>query len=89
MIITVDISMYPLDAEYKPPIKAFIRDLRGYPDIDLVTNQLSTQLRGEYVAVTEALNECMARAMQADSRVVFVVRYLNADLDIRHFPDIS
>ena len=30
MKITVDISMYPLDADYKPAIKAFIRELRTY-----------------------------------------------------------
>ena len=36
MKITLDISMYPLDADYKPPIKSFIRDLRAH-DVDMLT----------------------------------------------------
>ena len=42
MKITVDISMYPLDSNYIPPIKAFIRALREHEGLEIVTNQLST-----------------------------------------------
>ena len=87
MNITADISMYPLDADYKGPIKAFIRRLRQYEGLTLVTNQMSTQVNGEFGAVTTALNECMLESMRLQDKVVFVARYLNADLDIGRLPD--
>jgi uncharacterized protein YqgV (UPF0045/DUF77 family) len=89
MKITVDLSMYPLDADYKMPIKAFIRRLREYSDLELVTNQMSTQIRGDHAQVLAAVNACMTEAMQDEGRVVFVARYINADLNIAELPDIG
>ena len=89
MKITVDISMYPLDADYKPAIKAFIRRLRGCEGLTLVTNQMSTQINGEFDEVTAAVNECIKDSMERESKVVFVARYLNADLDIDRLPNID
>ena len=89
MIITVDVSMCPLDSDYKPPIKNFIRRLRKYTDLQLVTNQLSTQICGEFSDVTSALNSCMQETMREEGRVVFVTRYLNAGLDIASTPHID
>lgn len=89
MEITVDVSMYPLDSDYKPAIKAFVRRLREQNGLELVTNQLSTQVRGEFAVVTAGLNVCMQEAMEQDGRVVFVTRYLNTGLDIKCFPDID
>jgi uncharacterized protein YqgV (UPF0045/DUF77 family) len=89
MNITVDISMYPLDADYKPAIKSFIRHLREFEGLEIVTNQLSTQIIGDFATVTAALNACMAEAMAGTTRVVFVARYLNTELDIRRLPDID
>jgi uncharacterized protein YqgV (UPF0045/DUF77 family) len=89
MKITVDISMYPLAADYKPVIKAFIKRLRTFEGLVLVTNQLSTQINGEFEVVTSALNSCIRESMQQQDKVVFVTRYLNADLDIASLPDID
>ena len=89
MNITADISMYPLDADYKPAIKDFIRRLRARPGLTLVTNQLSTQITGEFEAVTSAVNACMRESMAGEARVVFVARYLNTALDIERLPDIE
>ena len=89
MKITVDISMYPLDANYKPAIKAFIRKLRACEGLTLVTNQLSTQINGEFDAVTSAVTACIQDSMVEQEKVVFVARYLNANLDIATLPDID
>lgn len=89
MRITVDISMYPLNADYKPAIKAFIRKLREYEGLILVTNQLSTQINGDFTLVSTALNECIRESMLEQQKVVFVARYLNADLNITTLPDIE
>ena len=89
MNITADISMYPLDADYKPAIKDFIRRLRSHAGLTLVTNQLSTQVTGEFEAVTAAVTACMRESMAADVRVVFVARYLNVALAIDQLPDVE
>ena len=89
MKITVDISMYPLDSDYVPPIKSFIHALRACDGLEIVTNQLSTQVCGEFDAVTTALNRCMRASMASDQKMVFVTRYLNAALDIGVPPDID
>ena len=56
MRVAVDISLYPLDADFIPPIDDVINRLNGYPDIEVVTNPMATQLRGEYEAVMAALH---------------------------------
>ena len=89
MKITVDISMYPLSVDYKPVIKDFIRHLRRHEGLTLVTNQLSTQINGEFDAVTVALNACLKQSMEQQNTVVFVTRYLNVDLDVTCSPQID
>jgi 6-phosphogluconate dehydrogenase len=89
MEITAELSMYPLDANYKPPIIDFILDLRQQPGIEIVTNQLATQLRGEFAAVTAAINHCMLSSMQQQRRVVFTVKYLNVGLEIAAQPKLD
>jgi uncharacterized protein YqgV (UPF0045/DUF77 family) len=89
MKITVDISMYPLDSNYVPPIKSFIRALRAFDGLEIVTNQLSTQICGEFDAVMTALRDCIRESMISNHKVVFVTRYLNSDLEIGRLPHID
>jgi len=89
MKITLDISMYPLDADYKPPIKAFVRQLRGHDDLEIVTNQMSTQVRGDFDVVTGAVNACMKQSMTDNDKVIFVTKCLNGDLEIQRLPTID
>jgi len=89
MQITLDISMYPLDADYKPPIKAFVRQLREHAQLETVTNQMSTQVRGEFDAVMSAVNASMKQAMADNDKVVFVTKCLNGDLEISRLPQID
>ena len=88
MRITADISLYPLAKNFVEDIKAFIHALRAEPGLEVVTNQVSTQVRGDYDAVTGAIARCMRQTMQADGTRVFVVKYLNADLDIGNTPNV-
>lgn len=89
MIITADIAMYPLSEGYEVPIVEFIQLLREQPGIDVVTHQMSTQVRGEFDAVTTAIDQCMKVHMARPATVVFVTRYLNSDLEIDVRPDID
>lgn len=89
MNIVADLSLYPLKDGPVPVIIDFIKDLREQGDIEVVTNQLSTQLRGDFDAVTVAINDCMRKAMAAPNTVVLVVRYLNVDLEIGRAPSLT
>lgn len=89
MRITAEISLYPLNEQFVSDITDFILVLRRQPGIEIISNQMSTQLRGEFAAVTGALNRCMEASMASPQAVVFVVKYLNADLPITTTPRIS
>lgn len=89
MKIVADLSLYPLRQGPIPSIIDFIQDLQQQADIEIVTNQLTTQLRGEFTAVTSAINHCMEKAMTASNTVVLVVKYLNIDADIGAAPSLT
>ena len=74
MKIAVDISLYPFTGGYKPPIKAFIARLEGYPGLEVAKNDLSTQARGELEEVFAALKTEIARTFTARERAVFVLK---------------
>lgn len=89
MNIVAEMSLYPLKDGPVPDIIVFIREMRKQEGIEIVTNQLSTQLRGEFEAVTGAINRCMRKVMGASNTVVLVVKYLNVDLEIGRAPSLT
>jgi len=89
MKIVADMSLYPLKDGPIPTIIEFIEELQGRDGIEIVTNQLGTQLRGEFDAVTGAINHCMFKAMTASNTVVLVVKYLNIDVEIGRKPSLT
>jgi uncharacterized protein YqgV (UPF0045/DUF77 family) len=89
MKIVADVSLYPLKNGPIPTIIEFIKELQGHDGIEIATNQLSTQLRGEFEVVTGAINHCMQRAMTEPNTVVLVVKYLNIDAEIGRAPSLT
>lgn len=77
MRVAVDISLYPLDAEFIPPIKDVIERLNTHPEIEVVTNPMSTQLRGEYDDVMTALNREIRTTFDRNPKAVFAIKILN------------
>jgi len=82
-------SLYPLRDGPVPVIIEFIRELRGQDGVEIVTNQLGTQVRGEFDVVTAAVNHCMRKAMEAPNTVVLVVKYLNIDVELGRAPSLT
>ena len=89
MNIVADMSLYPLKNDPVPDIIDFIRDLRGQPGLEVVSNQLGTQVSGPFEAVTGAVNRCMRKAMERPETVVLVVRYLNIERDLGRAPTLT
>lgn len=80
MIISVDISLYPLTEDYEPPIIDFIRQLRSREGLHVHTNDLSTQVTGEYETVMAALQPAM-RATFDRVKASFVLKVLNVETE--------
>jgi uncharacterized protein YqgV (UPF0045/DUF77 family) len=89
MRITVELSLYPLSDDFLVHITDFIVQLRREPGLEIVTNQMSTQVRGEFDAVVSAVSRCTRSAMERVHPVVLVAKLLNADLDIAAAPTVG
>lgn len=80
MKTSIDISYYPLNEEYKAPIKQFIAELTACDGITVKPNSMSTQVFGDYDTVMTAVTRCMKNAMSLPHSV-FVLKMMNADRD--------
>ena len=79
MRIAVEISLYPLTADYIPPIKGFIDRLNTYSDLQVLTNSMSTQVVGEHDRVFAALSKETASTFSEGGRRVFVMKVLGGE----------
>jgi uncharacterized protein YqgV (UPF0045/DUF77 family) len=80
MKTSVEISYYPLNEAYIPPIKSFIERINKYPDLVVRTSTMSTQIFGEYSAVMKALTNEIEKSFDLPHSV-FVMKIINADLE--------
>ena len=76
MRTAIEISLYPLDADYVPPIKDFIERLNRHSGLTVVTNAMSTQVAGGHDLVFAALAQETRTTFGADRRAVFVMKVL-------------
>jgi uncharacterized protein YqgV (UPF0045/DUF77 family) len=86
MRITVEMSLYPLKGDALEQILGFIGVVTGDPRLEIVVNQLSTQVRGELGVVMEVLTAAMQTAFRGGVPQALVVKFLNADLPILEPP---
>ena len=77
MLVAVDISLYPLDADFIPPIQDVISRFNSHPDIQVATNAMSTQIRGEYDVVMDVLRREIGTTFERVPKAVFAIRILN------------
>jgi uncharacterized protein YqgV (UPF0045/DUF77 family) len=79
MKTAVEISLYPLDADFIPPIQDFIDRLNGHAGLDVVTNAMSTQVSGEHDLVFDVLKRETAASFAGKRRAVFVMKVLGGN----------
>lgn len=77
MEVAVDISLYPLDADFIPPIKDVIERLNNHDNLSVVTNPMSTQVRGEFDVVMDVLRQELRTTFEQVPKAVFAIRILN------------
>lgn len=77
MKVAVDISLYPLDAEFIPPIKDVIDRLNTHENLEVWTNAMSTQVVGEFDDVMDALRQEIGTTFEQIPKGVFVMKMFN------------
>lgn len=77
MKIAADISLYPLNEDFIPPIDDVIERLNQHPAITVRTNPMSTQVVGEYADVMAALESEVRVTFERNDKSVFVIKLLN------------
>lgn len=82
MKTTVEISMYPLNADYIPIISDFIERLNTYNNIKIKTNATSTHITGDYDYVLDLLKDEIKTSFQKHGKSVMVMKIINGELDI-------
>lgn len=79
MRISVDISLYPLTADYVDPILAFIAKLEENDQLVVKRNSLSTQVFGEYRDVMDCLDAEVEKVFNVLPHSVFAMKFIGTD----------
>lgn len=82
MIVTVEISLYPLQSEYKEVIIAFIKRLREYDDITCRSTEMSTLIKGEWSMVMSLLQRELGEVFNHLANSATIIKIIPKDLPI-------
>lgn len=80
MEATIEISLYPLNENYEPPILKFIERLESHEGFVVRVNETSTHLFGDYDQIFDALKAEIKRSMLDYGKQVFVMKVLGVNL---------
>lgn len=76
MQIGVEMSLYPLQADYIPVIQSFIDRLNTDARLRVVTNSMSTQVFGDYDVIFDLLQRELRATFEATGKAVLVLKVL-------------
>jgi len=77
MQVAIDISLYPLREDYEGPIIRFIQQLRAQQGLQVHTNDLSTQLSGDYDLAMNTLQAAIKATFLQGGTHSFGLKILN------------
>ena len=86
MRVTAEMSLYPLQGQPLEKILAFIEKIASDARLEVVVNQLSTQVRGELGVVMSTITTAIERSFGGGGAQALVLKILNADLPIGEPP---
>lgn len=76
MEISVDISMYPLQKDFEKPILAFIDAIQKVESLEVVRNELSTQVHGDYKIIMNILEKEIYDVFNEIPDSIFVLKFV-------------
>ena len=80
MKLTAELSLYPLQDDYIPPIDAIIEALNARTGLTVKTNAMSTQISGDYASVFDAIQSSLAQSVERFGQQVLVCKFIADDL---------
>ena len=86
MRVTAEMSLYPLQGQPIERILKFIETITSDSRLEVVVNQLSTQVRGELGIVMGTITAAIERSFGGGGAQALVLKILNADLPIGEPP---
>ena len=81
MIVTAELSLYPLVQEYEGPILRFIKALKGNDELTVMTHAMSTYVKGDVKIVMSAIGEAMS-TLGPKAGASLVIKMINRDLPV-------
>ena len=79
MQVSIDISLYPLDANFSNLVLDFIDRISGVEGVTVVRNTLSTQIFGELNLMMQLLTQEMAVSFEQLPHSIFVLKIIGND----------
>ena len=76
MRLTAELSLYPFDPDYIPPIKAFIAFLNDVEGLHVETHATCTIISGEDQLVLDTLRDGLRWTSEHHGKVVLVSKFL-------------
>ena len=76
MILTAEISLYPNNQDFIPPIDIFIARLNSYDGVKVQTFPTATIVQGEYDLVMDILKAEMKPHREQNGMGIFVTKFI-------------
>lgn len=76
MQMTAELSLYPFDADYLPPIRGFIEFLNGIDGLQIETHATCTIVSGEDQVIFDTLRDGLRWCNRQHGKVVLVSKFL-------------
>jgi uncharacterized protein YqgV (UPF0045/DUF77 family) len=76
MILTAEISLYPNNQDFIPPIDSFIARLNSYDGVKVQTFPTATIVQGEYDLVMDILKAEMKSHREQHGMGIFVTKFI-------------
>lgn len=70
MQVTAELSLYPLSEEYVQIVWDFIAELKQNPDLEVITNGMSTQIFGDIDLVMPLITEAMKKLYESQQAIL-------------------
>ncbi len=82
MIITVEISHYPLTAHYEEDIISFIDLLKKYSELTVKTTPMSTYVKGDSTIIFSAIEKSLTYIFKGGNLSSTVIKIIPKDLPV-------
>lgn len=79
MILTAELSLYPLSEAYEQLVIDYIRALRENPKLKVKTGGMSTLVNGEAEAVFDTIRAATLTFMEGGTKAILVAKFLNSN----------